>query len=135
MLTRGDVFSEFLTPQFLSFAVAPLQHKNLVKLYGGCWTDGPDHLCIVLEYCPNGSLQDLLHTTCVDRKTEVTSAEAEENLWEVTFLGIIAGIVACFKYLHHDIGGEPLIHRDLKPANVLLAKQMQAKVAVSNRYI
>ena len=112
--------------------MAPLHHTNLVKLYGGCWTDGPDHLCIVLEYCPNGSLQDLLYDTCVDRKTEATSAgSAEENLWEGTFLGIIAGIVACFKYLHHDIAGEPLIHRDLKPANVLLTEQMQAKVAVS----
>ena len=121
-----------LTPRLLSLAVAPLQHTNLVTLFGGCWTDGPDHMCIVLEYCPNGSLQDLLCATSDDRKTDsATSAEDNLPLWEGTFFGIIAGIVACFKYLHHDIGGEPLIHRDLKPANVLLTEQMKAKVAVS----
>ena len=110
--------------------MAPLQHTNLVELYGGCWTDGPDHLCIVLEYCSYGSLQDLLQVTGAGNAK--ASDGSVVNLWEETFLGIIAGIVACFKYLHHDIGGEPLIHRDLKPANVLLTAQMQAKVAVSS---
>ena len=28
--------------------MAPLRHENLVWLIGGCWTDGPDKLCIVL---------------------------------------------------------------------------------------
>ena len=40
--------------------MAPLRHPNLVGLYGGCWADGPDKLCIVLEYCPLGSLDKLL---------------------------------------------------------------------------
>ena len=30
--------------------MAPLHHPNLVKLYGGCWNEGADKLCIVLEY-------------------------------------------------------------------------------------
>ena len=35
-----------------------LQHPNLVHLYGGVWNEGADKLCIVLEYCSNGSLSD-----------------------------------------------------------------------------
>ena len=39
--------------------MAPLHHPNLVNLLGACWTDGPDKLCIVLEFC-EGSVADLL---------------------------------------------------------------------------
>ena len=35
----------------------------------------------------------------------------------------------CFKYLHHEQSGNPLIHRDLKPANVLITNDLRAKVA------
>ena len=40
--------------------MAPLHHPNLVKLYGGCWNEGADKLCIVLEYCSGGSLKHVL---------------------------------------------------------------------------
>ena len=40
--------------------MAPLKHPNLVGLIGGCWADGPDKLCIVLEFCPKGSLKSLM---------------------------------------------------------------------------
>ena len=33
------------------------------------------------------------------------------------------------RYLHHDVQGEPVIHRDLKPGNVMLAAELEAKVA------
>ena len=59
---RATKVSEAAIRDFLGEikVMAPLNHPNLVGLYGGCWTDGPDKLCIVLEYCPKGSLDNLL---------------------------------------------------------------------------
>ena len=115
-----------------SIAVAPLQHKNLVALYGASWKDGADKLCIVLEYCSNGSLHDLLQVHG-DGRSLAEDANADGStpiMWKSVFRVIITGIVACFKYLHHDIGGEPLLHRDLKPANVLITHRRRAKVRI-----
>ena len=100
---------------FLFRFQAPLHHLNLVNLIGGCWDDGPDKLCIVLEFCQNGSLDDLL--------------KLRENTWREPYFRIATGIVSCFVYLHHEQPKEPLIHRDLKPANVLIADDISAKVA------
>ena len=43
--------------------MTPFNHPNLVKLYGGCWNEGPDKLCLVLEFCPKGSLRTLMDGT------------------------------------------------------------------------
>ena len=100
--------------------MAPLQHSNLVRLYGGCWKDGPDKLCIVLEFCHNGSMDALLKR----------AARAASLSWSSTFGKLMSGIAMCFKYLHFDSpGGAALVHRDLKPSNVLISKEFDAKVA------
>ena len=98
--------------------MVPLAHDNLVKLYGGCWSDGPDKLCIVLEFCSGGSLYDLLKHRGALRLT-----------WAEPLYGIVLGITRCFAYLHYGVPRQQLIHRDLKPANVLLTEDMTAKVA------
>jgi serine/threonine-protein kinase len=95
--------------------MAPLHHPNLVGLIGGCWTDGPDKLCIVLEYCSKGSLGGMV--------------KKRSNTWNEHFYDIALGVARCFKYLHHEQPSEPLIHRDLKPDNVLIAGDGAAKVA------
>ena len=95
--------------------MAPLRHPNLVGLVGGCWTDGPDKLCIVLEYCSKGSLGGMV--------------KDPSNTWEEQYYDIALGVARCFRYLHHEQPGEPLIHRDLKPDNVLIAGDGIAKVA------
>ena len=61
---RATKVSELAIRDFLGEikVMAPLNHPNLVGLYGGCWTDGPDKLCIVLEFCPKGSLKGLLQS-------------------------------------------------------------------------
>ena len=51
--------------------MAPLHHPNLVRLFGGVWNEGADKLCIVLEFCANGSLKSFL--------------EEEAGTWTKTF--------------------------------------------------
>ena len=90
--------------------MAPLSHPNLVRLHGGCWSDGPDKLCIVLELCIKGTLKDLLVAT-EDHKLI-------EHDWAHPFYKITSGIASCFRYFHHEQpSGDALIHRDLKPGN------------------
>ena len=96
--------------------MTPLNHPNLVKLYGGCWNEGPDKLCLVLEFCPMGSLRTLMD----GKKGLGTWADPRFNL--------TLGISRCFKYLHHGLN-DPVIHRDLKPDNIQISEDMQSKVA------
>jgi len=96
--------------------MAPLQHPYLVRLYGGVWNEGADKLCIVLEYCSNGSLGSLLK-------------KRGSETWASAYFGILLNTAVCFRYLHFESSGETLIHRDLKPDNVLIAEDMSARVA------
>ena len=68
---RATKVSELAIRDFLGEikVMAPLNHPNLVGLYGGCWTDGPDKLCIVLEFCPKGSMKGLLQSAKVNDYT------------------------------------------------------------------
>ena len=100
--------------------MAPLSHPGLVKLYGGCW-DNPDELCIVLEFCPHGSLRDLFGVS------EITLVDGgglfSPLTWSTAYHGIMSSVAECFHYLHHEqTDGNPLIHRDLKPENLLIAE-------------
>ena len=90
---------------FVCSRQAPLHHPNLVNLLGGCWTDGPDKLCLVLELCPIGSLLDLL------KNTETFEHSFEKTHEQRTYYDITMGVVECFVYLHHEQIGDPLIHR------------------------
>ena len=62
--------------------MAPLRHPNLVGIVGGCWTDGPDKLCIVLEYCSRGSLGGMV--------------KHQSNTWEEHYYEIALGVARCF---------------------------------------
>ena len=96
--------------------MAPLKHSNLVRMFGAVWNEGPDKLCLVLEFVQNGSLVDVL-------------VPSSEWSWEYPLFGLAHGIAKCFRYLHHEQpSGDALMHRDLKPANVLVDAQMQPKV-------
>ena len=75
--------------------------------------DGPDKLCIVLEFAGRGTLQDIL--------------EEEDTSWNYPVRQMLEGLVSCLKYLHSL---DPVvIHRDIKPENTLADITYQAKLA------
>ena len=88
--------------------MAPLKHPNLVHLHGAVWNEGPDKLCLVLEYVSGGSLKEVL-------------TPRGPGTWASTHFGFAHGVAKCIRYLHHELR-EPVMHRDLKPANVLVDK-------------
>ena len=95
--------------------MAPLAHPNLVRFFGAVWNEGPDKLCLVLEYVENGDLESNL-------------VEGKSGLWETPRYGFAFGTASCLKYLHHDIPN-PLIHRDIKPPNILIDKACNPKAS------
>ena len=94
--------------------MAPLHHPHLVRLWGGVWNEGADKLCIVLEFCANGSLKTFL-------------AE-DAGTWTGVRHGLAVGTAKGLAYMHHELT-EPLIHRDIKPDNVLVSADVVAKLA------
>ena len=94
--------------------MAPLHHPNLVRLYGGVWNEGADKLCIVLEFCANGSFKSFLAD--------------DPGTWAGLRHGLAIGTAKGLSYLHHE-QGEPLIHRDIKPDNILVGEGFVAKLA------
>ena len=94
--------------------MAPLNHPNLVRLWGGVWNEGADKLCIVLEFCAKGSFKSFL-------------AE-DAGTWTGVRHGLAVGTAKGLAYLRHELT-DPLIHRDIKPDNVLVSADVVAKLA------
>ena len=68
--------------------MSPLEHPNLVRMLGAVWNEGPDKLCLVLEFVERGSLLNILTATRGDP-------------WVSPGYDLALGIAKCFKYLHH----------------------------------
>ena len=90
-------------------AVAALSHPNICALYDYGEADGRPFM--VLEYLPNGSLEDRLR--------DGRQLDDAETLRVATEMA--AGLAHA-----HDRG---LVHRDLKPANVLFDGEERVKIA------
>ncbi|XP_026430935.1 probable serine/threonine-protein kinase SIS8 [Papaver somniferum] len=88
-----------------------LRHPNVLLFMGAVCS--PQHLCIVTEFMPRGSLFQLLHhSTCkIGRKRRVLMA-----------LDIARGM----SYLHHL--NPAIVHCDLKSSNLLVNKNWTVKV-------
>ncbi len=90
-------------------AAAALSHPNICSLFDYGEADGRPYM--VLEYLPNGSLEDRLRDG---------SPLADDET-----LRIATGLAAGLAHAH----GRGLVHRDLKPANVLFDTEERAKIA------
>jgi serine/threonine protein kinase len=86
-------------------------HTSVVSFYDAYTAADSGTVSIVMEYCPGGSLQDLL--------------SAVGPLDEITISSIAHDALSGLSYIH----GLNLLHRDIKPSNMLLDGQGNIKLA------
>ncbi|KAI9198794.1 hypothetical protein LWI28_022238 [Acer negundo] len=96
--------------------ISELRHANIVELVGYC-NEHRQHV-LVYEYCPNGTLHDLLH---VDE-------ESHKNFsWNMR-IRVALGASRALQYLH-DGCEPPIMHRNFKSANILLDEKLAVHVS------
>uniref|UniRef100_A0ACD5WI68 Uncharacterized protein n=1 Tax=Avena sativa TaxID=4498 RepID=A0ACD5WI68_AVESA len=104
-------------------AMRNLRHRNLVKIITACSSidfNGNDFKAIVLDFMPNGSLEEWLHPS--------TNNQSEKRHLGLTQrISILFDVAYALDYLHCN-GTGPVVHCDLKPSNVLLDSDMVAHV-------
>lgn len=91
-----------------------LRHRNLTKVISSC--SKPDFKALVLEYMPNGSLENWLNS---DQYSFLNLLQR---------LDIMIDVASALDYLHNGYS-TPVVHCDLKPSNVLLDEDMVAHVS------
>ncbi|KAK9811688.1 hypothetical protein WJX72_008422 [[Myrmecia] bisecta] len=88
-------------------------HDNVVALRGLC--HNKETLYIVMEYCPRGTLDLMLHHT------------AQNKRWDpVKVVPVVRSIARGMLHLHTR--RPPILHRDLKPGNIFVGLGMVMKV-------
>ncbi|KAJ8563196.1 hypothetical protein K7X08_031648 [Anisodus acutangulus] len=94
-----------------------IHHINVVELLG--YASGDDHLYLVYEYIPNGSLNEHLHQPML---------KGHKPLSWTTRTQIAVDTARGIEYIH-DHTKSRYVHRDIKTSNILLDEAMKAKVA------
>ncbi|XP_056166687.1 MDIS1-interacting receptor like kinase 2-like [Syzygium oleosum] len=96
-------------------ALIGTRHRNIVKLYGFCWSSR--HSFLVYEFLGCGSLKNVLNN--------------EQRI--ITFdwhkrVNVVEGVAYALSYLHHECS-PPIIHRDISSKNILLDEEYKAHVS------
>lgn len=86
-----------------------LAHPNIICLYD--WFTNGHHVFLILEYCPNGSLQDII--------------DKQKTMAEPIVRQYFRQIVSALQYCH----SQGVAHLDIKPANILIDVYGRVKVA------
>ncbi|KAD7478583.1 hypothetical protein E3N88_01719 [Mikania micrantha] len=95
--------------------ISNIHHRNLLRLLG--WSsEGSDYLILVLEYMPNGSLDQFLW-----------GAKRGTLNWNQRY-EIIFGIARGLAHLHDELDIK-ILHRDIKSSNILLSDDFKPKIA------
>ncbi|XP_076907365.1 cold-responsive protein kinase 1-like [Bidens hawaiensis] len=94
--------------------ISNIHHRNLLRLLG--WSIEGTYLLLVLEYMPNGSLDQFLWG----------SKRGTLN-WNQRY-EIIFGIARGLAHLHDEFHIK-IVHRDIKSSNILLSDDFKPKIA------
>ncbi|XP_020216759.1 lysM domain receptor-like kinase 3 [Cajanus cajan] len=98
-------------------ALCKIHHINIVELLG--YASGDDHLYLVYEYVPNGSLSEHLHDPLL---------KGHQPLSWCARCQIALDAAKGLEYIH-DYTKARYVHRDIKTSNILLDEKLRAKVA------
>ena len=93
-----------------------LVHKSIVR-YLDVFKNAKGRLCLVMEYCDRGTLEDYISSFPVQPHPEF-------NIWRM--VGQFSSVLS---YLHRQ--HPPILHNDLKPANILCKTEPQPGVVGS----
>ena len=85
-----------------------LKHEFIVR-YLDNFKDSLGQLCIVMEYCDQGTLEDFL------------SSRSERTFEEFNIWRLVWQFSSALSFLHSQ--HPPILHNDLKPANILCKKE------------
>ena len=89
-----------------ALATARLEHPNIVTIYD--YGREGDYTYMVMEYCPNGSLHEVL----------LKASQQGRMLEQEYIVSVVSQVAQALDFAHRH----GIIHRDVKPSNILFAR-------------
>lgn len=99
--------------------LAKVRHRNIVRILGCCVN--LDVRAIILEFMPNGNLDEYLHGTHESRPNNELDMDKKLN--------ILRGVAHGLEYLHDRHPEGTIVHCDIKPANILIDEDFEPHIS------